>query len=129
MDAVGSKEVELGQSDLDGKTTSEAIGGDTSNTTNMLGDVQTEFIEDLDLVIIKGAQRDVERTLEVIDNIKGKENAVEEGIAKAEANVERDADAAPNVPVVQQSELRDKIRALQQASLRHRDLVAVDNIN
>ncbi len=43
-----------------------------------LGDVQTEFIEDLDLVIIKGAERDVQRSLDVIDGLKVRKEAGEE---------------------------------------------------
>lgn len=38
--------------------------------SGLFGDVQIEFIEELDLVIIRGSKRDVERTLQVIDNIK-----------------------------------------------------------
>ena len=46
----------------------DTLGADTG----LFGDVQIEFIEDLDLVIIKGAKRDVQRTLEVIEQIKKK---------------------------------------------------------
>lgn len=46
----------------------ETLGAETG----LFGDVQIEFIEDLDLVIIKGAKRDVQRTLEVIEQIKKK---------------------------------------------------------
>ena len=38
--------------------------------TSLFGDVQTDFIEDLDLVIIKGAERDVQRTKAAIDTRK-----------------------------------------------------------
>lgn len=38
--------------------------------TGLFGDVQIEFIEEIDLVIIKGSKRDVQRTLEVIEKIK-----------------------------------------------------------
>ncbi|MGN6545982.1 MAG: secretin N-terminal domain-containing protein, partial [Aureliella sp.] len=48
--------------------TMETLGAETG----LFGDVQIEFIEDLDLVIIKGSKRDVQRTLEVIDQIKKK---------------------------------------------------------
>ncbi len=48
--------------------TLDSLGADTG----LFGDVQIEFIEDLDLVIIKGAKRDVQRTLEVIEQIKQK---------------------------------------------------------
>lgn len=48
--------------------TMETLGAETG----LFGDVQIEFIEDLDLVIIKGSKRDVQRTLEVIDQIKRK---------------------------------------------------------
>lgn len=44
----------------------ESIGADSG----LFGDVQIEFIEDIDLVIIKGSKRDVQRTLQVIDEIK-----------------------------------------------------------
>lgn len=38
--------------------------------SGLFGDVQIEFIEEIDLVIIRGNKRDVERTLKVIDEIK-----------------------------------------------------------
>lgn len=38
--------------------------------SGLFGDVQIEFIEEIDLVIIRGSKRDVQRTLEVIEKIK-----------------------------------------------------------
>ncbi len=38
--------------------------------SGLFGDVQIEFVEEIDLVIIRGNKRDVERTLKVIDEIK-----------------------------------------------------------
>ena len=46
------------------------LGKDGIGETGLFGDVQIEFIEELDLVIIRGSKRDVERTLEVIQKIK-----------------------------------------------------------
>lgn len=37
----------------------------------LFGDVQVEFIEPIDLAIVRGSKADVERTLEVIDQVKG----------------------------------------------------------
>ena len=54
----------------------DSLGADTG----LFGDVQIEFIEDLDLVIIKGAKRDVQRTLEVIDQIKKKSQETQPAI-------------------------------------------------
>lgn len=54
----------------------ETMGADG----NLFGDTQIEFIEDLDLVIVKGSKRDVERTLEVIDGIKEGKEAKQEGV-------------------------------------------------
>ncbi|MCA9132579.1 MAG: hypothetical protein KDA45_05480, partial [Planctomycetales bacterium] len=44
----------------------ESLGSDSG----LFGDVQIEFIEEIDLVIIRGSKRDVQRTLEVIEKIK-----------------------------------------------------------
>ena len=44
----------------------DTLGSDSG----LFGDVQIEFIEEIDLVIIRGNKRDVERTLKVIDEIK-----------------------------------------------------------
>lgn len=38
--------------------------------SGLFGDVQIEFIEEIDLVIIRGSKRDVQRTLDVIEKIK-----------------------------------------------------------
>lgn len=54
----------------------DTLGADTG----LFGDVQIEFIEDLDLVIIKGSKRDVQRTLEVIDQIKKKSEETQPAI-------------------------------------------------
>ncbi len=40
------------------------------SATGLFGNVQIEFIEEIDMVIIRGKQSDVERTLKVIDEIK-----------------------------------------------------------
>ncbi|MFO1062392.1 MAG: secretin N-terminal domain-containing protein [Pirellulales bacterium] len=61
--------------DPDEQATAIASTDQLNGDTGLFGDVQIEFIEDLDLVIIKGAKRDVQRTLEVIQQIK--EKAVE----------------------------------------------------
>ncbi|GIW97360.1 MAG: hypothetical protein KatS3mg111_0693 [Pirellulaceae bacterium] len=46
--------------------TIDTLGADSG----LFGDVQIEFIEEIDLVIIKGSKSDVRRTLEVIEKIK-----------------------------------------------------------
>ena len=46
------------------------VGKDGVGESGLFGDVQIEFIEEIDLVIIRGSKRDVERTLEVIQKIK-----------------------------------------------------------
>lgn len=59
--------VELGDNDAAMAMGSiDSLGSDTG----LFGDVQIEFIEEIDLVIIKGSKRDVQRTLEVIEKIK-----------------------------------------------------------
>ncbi len=73
----------LQQSGPGDDTTEACVGvGDDEPTTAMgsidslgsesglFGDVQIEFIEEIDLVIIRGSKRDVQRTLEVIEKIK-----------------------------------------------------------
>ncbi len=46
------------------------LNKDGIGESGLFGDVQIEFIEEIDLVIIRGSKRDVERTLEVIEKIK-----------------------------------------------------------
>jgi general secretion pathway protein D len=41
-----------------------------SSASGLLGDVQIEIIDDIGLIIVKGSKRDVQRTLQVIDQIK-----------------------------------------------------------
>ena len=64
---ISEAQVEIGP---DGQAM--AMGSlDTLGSGNSLfGNVQIEFIEEIDLVIIRGSQRDVERALKVIDEIK-----------------------------------------------------------
>lgn len=56
----------------DGDEPATAMGSleSLSSESGLFGDVQIEFIEEIDLVIIRGSKRDVERTLEVIEKIK-----------------------------------------------------------
>lgn len=57
---------------IDDEGQATAMGSIDSLGTNsgLFGDVQIEFIEEIDLVIIRGSKRDVQRTLEVIEKIK-----------------------------------------------------------
>ena len=41
-----------------------------STESGLFGDVQIEFVDDIGLVIIRGSKRDVQRTLQVIEDIK-----------------------------------------------------------
>ncbi|MEZ6137510.1 MAG: secretin N-terminal domain-containing protein [Pirellulaceae bacterium] len=58
--------------DVDGDEQATAVSSldDLSSESGLFGDVQIEFVDDLGLVIIRGAKRDVQRTLEVIEKIK-----------------------------------------------------------
>lgn len=60
------------QIQLDDSDRAMAIGSIDSlgSESGLFGDVQIEFVEEIDLVIIRGNKRDVERTLKVIDEIK-----------------------------------------------------------
>ncbi len=60
------------QVQLDPSDRAMAIGSIDSlgSESGLFGDVQIEFVEEIDLVIIRGNKRDVERTLKVIDEIK-----------------------------------------------------------
>ncbi|RMF44591.1 MAG: general secretion pathway protein GspD [Planctomycetota bacterium] len=60
------------QVEVGDEETATAIGTiDTlGSESGLFGDVQIEFIEEIDLVIIKGSKSDVKRTLEVIEKIK-----------------------------------------------------------
>ncbi|QDV26649.1 secretin N-terminal domain-containing protein [Aureliella helgolandensis] len=57
---------------VDGQAQATAMGSleDLGTGSGLFGDVQIEFIEEIDLVIIRGSKDDVKRTLEVIDKIK-----------------------------------------------------------
>ena len=60
-------QVELGDEEsATAMGTLDSLGSDSG----LFGDVQIEFIEEIDLVIIRGSKRDVQRTLDVIDKIK-----------------------------------------------------------
>ncbi|MCA9180248.1 MAG: hypothetical protein KDA51_02325, partial [Planctomycetales bacterium] len=63
----GEARVELG---ADGQATAMGSFDTLSAASGMFGDVQIEFIEEIDLVIIRGRPQDVERALKVIDEIK-----------------------------------------------------------
>ena len=41
------------------------------NGNGLFGDVQVEFIEEIDLAVVRGSTADVDRTLEVMDQVKG----------------------------------------------------------
>ncbi len=70
QDAAGGNveaQVELGDNERAMAMGSiDSLGSDSG----LFGDVQIEFVEEIDLVIIRGSKRDVERTLKVIDEIK-----------------------------------------------------------
>ncbi|MEM8734716.1 MAG: secretin N-terminal domain-containing protein, partial [Planctomycetota bacterium] len=60
-------QVDLGDDDqATAMGTIDSLGSDSG----LFGDVQIEFVEEIDLVIIRGSKRDVQRTLEVIEKIK-----------------------------------------------------------
>ena len=59
--------VEVG---ADGQATAMGSFDTLGAASGMFGDVQIEFIEEIDLVIIRGRPQDVERALKVIDEIK-----------------------------------------------------------
>lgn len=59
-------QVELGDEAATAMGSLDTLGSDSG----LFGDVQIEFIEEIDLVIIRGSKRDVQRTLEVIEKIK-----------------------------------------------------------
>lgn len=67
----GGGQVE-GQVGLDDDLPATAMGtlDSLGAGTGLFGDVQIEFVEEIDLVIIRGSKRDVQRTLEVIEKIK-----------------------------------------------------------
>lgn len=48
-----------------------------SSSSGLLGDVQIEIIDDIGLIIIKGSKRDVQRTLQVIEQIKSQAKMTE----------------------------------------------------
>lgn len=60
------------QVDVSGGEQTTAMGtlDDLGAGSGLFGDVQIEFIEEIDLVIIRGSKDDVRRTLEVIEKIK-----------------------------------------------------------
>lgn len=63
----GNAEAEV---DLSGQATAMGTLDDLGPGTGLFGDVQIEFVEEIDLVIIRGSKEDVRRTLEVIERIK-----------------------------------------------------------
>ncbi len=58
-------EVEVGE-----QATAMGTLDDLGPGSGLFGDVQIEFVEEIDLVIIRGSKEDVRRTLEVIERIK-----------------------------------------------------------
>ncbi|MEM7476437.1 MAG: secretin N-terminal domain-containing protein [Planctomycetota bacterium] len=58
--------------DIGDDETATAMGtlDNLDSGSGLFGDVQIEFVEEIDLVIIRGSKRDVQRTLEVIEKIK-----------------------------------------------------------
>ncbi len=73
QDTQAQGAVRLGQGEQKGPDDQVTAMGtlDTLNAeSGLFGDVQIEFIEEIDLVIVRGSKRDVERTLEVIEKIK-----------------------------------------------------------
>jgi general secretion pathway protein D len=62
--------VQLGQEEGDPNDPAMAIIDTKSSESGLFGDVQIEFIDELDLMVIRGSKRDVERTREVIEKIK-----------------------------------------------------------
>ncbi|GAB5404752.1 MAG: secretin N-terminal domain-containing protein [Aureliella sp.] len=58
-------EVEVGE-----QATAMGTLDDLGPGSGLFGDVQIEFVEEIDLVIIRGSKEDVRRTLEVINRIK-----------------------------------------------------------
>ncbi len=48
-----------------------------SSNSGLLGDVQIEIIDDIGLIIVKGSKRDVQRTLQVIEQIKSQAKLTE----------------------------------------------------
>jgi general secretion pathway protein D len=65
--ADGEVQVEVG---ADGQATAMGSLDTLGSASGLFGNVQIEFIEEIDLVIIKGRPQDVERALKVIDEIK-----------------------------------------------------------
>lgn len=59
-------QVDVGDAPATAMGTIDSLGSDSG----LFGDVQIEFVEEIDLVIIRGSKRDVQRTLEVIEKIK-----------------------------------------------------------
>ncbi|MEO8269064.1 MAG: secretin N-terminal domain-containing protein, partial [Aureliella sp.] len=65
--ATGEARVEVG---ADGLATAMGSFDTLSAASGVFGEVQIEFIEEIDMVIIRGRPQDVERALKVIDEIK-----------------------------------------------------------
>lgn len=65
--AANEARVEVGG---EGQATAMGSFDTLGAASGMFGDVQIEFIEEIDLVIIRGRPQDVERALKVIDEIK-----------------------------------------------------------
>jgi general secretion pathway protein D len=69
QEAGGQAEARLNL-DPDEQATAMGTIDSLGSATGLFGNVQIEFIEEIDMVIIRGKQSDVERTLKVIDEIK-----------------------------------------------------------
>ncbi len=90
-------QVELGADD---QATAMGSLETLSTDSGLFGDVQIEFIEEIDLVIIRGSKRDVQRTLEVIEQIKKQAEETQPEIevyVLAHANAEAVADLVTNL--------------------------------
>lgn len=90
-----------------------------SSASGLLGDVQIEIVDDIGLIIVKGSKRDVERTLQVIDQIKEQAKLTEpviEILTLEHANAEAVADEVTRLyeSVYQQRQGTVSITALVQ---------------
>jgi len=72
-------EEELQNDQVDNEEAVTALGtmDSLSSFSGLLGDVQIEIIDDIGLIIIKGSKRDVQRTLQVIEQIKSQAKLTE----------------------------------------------------
>lgn len=116
---AGTKEVPIAEPNYEKVPAAVAIGAEAND---MLGDVQIEHIEDLDLVIIKGAKGDVQRTLEVIDGIKEQESLAEKDWKQSGAGLPSFAPAT--VPEATRQEIRARIDVFRESMAKKQQQVA-----